>query len=191
MGNIVGIFTQEEKQIIIGKLLGDGYLRIQPRRTNAILGINHSVKQKDYVDWLYQRLKKFVNTPPKIRKSNGGRIAYRFTTRQHSGLTVLFKKFYLDNKKSIPREFHLTPLILAIWFMDDGSKSHKTYYLDTDKFDIKDQIKLQNALISYSISSTLNRSRQYFRIRIATKDAQKFTQIIRPYVIPSMLYKLV
>lgn len=52
MGNTVGSLTQEEYSIVIGKLLGDGYLRIQPGRTHAILEVNHLVEQKEYVDWL-------------------------------------------------------------------------------------------------------------------------------------------
>lgn len=60
MGNTVGSLTEAQKSIIVGMLLGDGSLR---RKTNTILKVNHSHKQKEYVDWLYNKLEKLVLTP--------------------------------------------------------------------------------------------------------------------------------
>ena len=51
MDNTVGSLTQEQKSIIIGSLLGDEYLRIIAGRKDAFLEINHSISEKDYVDW--------------------------------------------------------------------------------------------------------------------------------------------
>jgi len=81
MGNTVGSLTQEQKSIIIGSLLGDGYLRIIPGRKNAFLEINHSISEKDYVNWKYQKLKELIKSHPKQRKGKKGRIAYRFFTQ--------------------------------------------------------------------------------------------------------------
>jgi hypothetical protein len=82
MDNAVGSLTQFQKDIIIGCVLGDGYLRIFPGRKNALLEINHSVKAKYYVEWKYSILKNIAGAPPKIRKCNGKRLAYRFYTKQ-------------------------------------------------------------------------------------------------------------
>jgi len=71
MDNTVGSLTQLQKSIIIGCILGDGYLRIFPGRKNALMEINHSAKAKDYVDWKYSALKNVSGSPPKIRKGNG------------------------------------------------------------------------------------------------------------------------
>ena len=134
MDNTVGSLTQEQKSIIIGSLLGDEYLRIVPRRRNAFIEINHSISEKDYVNWKYQKLKNLVKSPPKARKGKGKRIAYRFFTKQHPEITKLYQEFYQDREKVIPN-FKLNPLIIAVWFMDDGSKSYRTYYLNTQRFD--------------------------------------------------------
>ncbi len=55
MDNTVGSLTKEEKSIIIGSVLGDGYLRIVPGRKNALFEINSSFKQKAYIDWKYEK----------------------------------------------------------------------------------------------------------------------------------------
>jgi len=67
----VGSLTQEQKSLIIGTILGDGYLRIIPRRKNAFLEVNHSANQRDYVDWKYSILRSIVKSGPKLRKGNG------------------------------------------------------------------------------------------------------------------------
>ena len=93
MDNTVGSLTQIQKSLIIGSLLGDGYARIIKGRKNAFLEINHSFHMKEYVDWKYEILKNIVISPPKMRKGNGNRIAYRFFTRQHPKITELFNLF--------------------------------------------------------------------------------------------------
>lgn len=78
MDNTVGSLSEEQKEVILGCLLGDGYMR---KKTNAHLQITHSVKQSTYVDWKYQILENLVLTPPKTYKGDAGRIGYRFFTR--------------------------------------------------------------------------------------------------------------
>jgi len=190
MDNTVGSLTQEQNSIIIGSLLGDGYLRIVPNRKNALFEVNHSYAQKDYVDWKYQKLKNITKSPPKARSGNAQRIAYRFFTRQHSELTKFYRMFYNNGKKIIP-QLELNPLVMAVWFMDDGSKSYKTFYLNTQQFDFTSQQKIIGMLKDYyGINSALNKDKNYYRIRIKQDSAKKFREIIVNYVISSMAYKL-
>ncbi len=190
MGNTVGSLTQVEKSIIIGSLLGDGYLRIVPGRKNAFLEVNHSISQKEYVDWKFRKLRNIIKNPPKERKGKGKRIAYRFFTQQHPELTELYLRFYSNKVKIIP-DLKLNPLIIAVWFMDDGSKSYKTYYLNTQSFDYLSQKRFVQILKKqYDINSSLNRDKQYYRIRIKQDSAKRFKKLIYNHIISSMKYKL-
>ena len=191
MGNTVGSLTQEQKSIVIGSILGDGYLRVVPGRRDAFLEINHSITEKPYVDWKYKKLKNLVKSAPKPRKGNGKRIAYRFLTRQHPELTKLYWRFYRNKKKIIPDNIKLTPLIIAVWFMDDGSRSYRSYYLNTQCFDYLSQKRLiQMIKKQCGIDCSLNRDKQYYRIRIKQHSAERFRKLINDYVIPAMKYKL-
>lgn len=190
MGNTVGSLTQDEISIILGSVLGDGYLRIIPGRSDAILEINHSFSAKAYVDWKHERLKRIVRTPPIKRKGREKRISYRFSTRQHPDLTKIYKRFY-DNKEKIVPDLKLNPLIMAVWFMDDGSSSYKTYYLNTQGFSYACQKKLIYYLWKqYDIDSALNKDKKYHRIRIKNNSAEKLRETIQDHIIPSMRYKL-
>jgi len=191
MDNTVGSLTQLQRSIIIGTILGDGYLRIVRGKKNALLEINHSLSQKEYVDWKYTALSALCKSAPKSRNGNGMRQAYRFTTRQHPELTTLHTAFYGESKKSIPDNITLDPLMLAVWFMDDGSRCRASdVYLNTQQFALQDQERLRAMLGSLAIESSLNKDKEYKRIRIAKSSIPKLFELISPYVIPSMTYKL-
>jgi len=192
MDNTVGSLTNLEKSVIIGSILGDGYLRIIPGRSNAFLEINHSIKAKDYVDYKFSLLKKICKSSPIERISNDGRLAYRFYSRQHESLTDLYQSFYHNGKKVIPNDLELDPVSLAIWYMDDGSKSRDCdVYLNTQQFSLNDQKKLLFLLKKMGINARLNKDKKYYRIRILKESIDSFMQIINPYIIDSMKYKLV
>jgi recombination protein RecA len=187
VGNTVGSLSEVQQQIIIGTLLGDGSMRC---KTNALLEINHTVRQKEYVDWKYRHLSELVRTPPKARNGNQGRIAYRFVTRSLSELTPFYRLFYEDGRKVIP-EVALTPLTLAVWFMDDGCRSRSAVYLNTQQFDSDGQRLLLEMLRNqWSIDGSLNKDKTYYRIRISVAGSVKLVNLIEPYVIPQLRYKL-
>jgi len=191
MDNTVGSLTQLQKSIIIGFLLGDGYLRILPGRKNAFLEINHSIEAKEYVDWKFQMLKNICVSGPKKRKGKGKRVAYRFFTRQHPELSELWKMFYQKGKKIIPSNLQLNPIILSVWFMDDGGRCGDfNFYLNTQKFRKEDQEKLIEKLKILGLEARLNRDKEYYRIRLLSSSIPKLKETIGGFLVPSMRYKL-
>ncbi len=191
MDNTVGSLTSYQKSVIIGTLLGDGYIRTIPGRRNAFLEINHSFSQREYVDWKYNVLKTITTSSPKPRKGNGARIAYRFFTKQHQYLSHLQNLFYVNGKKIVPEDILLNPLILAVWFMDDGSRCReRDVYLNTQQFDIKSQKRLLSSLEKLQLFASLNKDKNYKRIRFFKSSVSRLHKLITPHVIPSMQYKL-
>lgn len=190
-GNTVGSLTSAQHAILIGSLLGDGTLRRQGNRLNALLEVNHAYKHGAYVDWKWQHFQNFVLTPPKARKGKGVRVAYRFTTRSLPVFTNYYNWFYIDGKKIVPNDIVLDPLSLAVWFMDDGTRSRSAFYLNTQQFTLPEQQFLQELLFTtFGFKSALNRDKIYFRIRISTESSKKMKHLIEPYVVPCMKYKL-
>jgi len=187
----VGSLTQQQRSVIIGCILGDGYLRKMPGRGDAFLEINHSIKAKEYVDWKYSVLKNICESGPKERQIDEKRTAYRFFTKQHPELTELYQKFYKDGRKVVPSGIILNALILAVWFMDDGSKTKKgDVYLNTQQFQFKDQRRLLHALRMMGVRARLNKDKKYYRVRIYKESISRFIDLIKPYIIPSMQYKI-
>ena len=191
MVNTVERLNQFQKSVIIGTMLGDGYLRIVPGRQHAFLEINHALSQREYVMWKYDVLEGVRAGAPKMRKGNGTRVAIRFTTRQSEELTELYHRFYLNRVKIIPSDLKLDPVILSVWFMDDGSQCRESdVYLNTQQFDTKSQLILIKALQELGLEATLNKDKEYFRIRFLKKSISRFFEIIRPNIIPLMHDKI-
>ena len=183
----MGSLSEKQKSLIEGCLLGDGYMRC---KTNAHLQITHSINQKDYVDWKYKNLSEFVLTPPKSYKGNGMRIGYRFFTRSLPIFTNYYLRFY-KKQKIVPRDLNLTALALAIWYMDDGSKSGRSCYLNTQKFTSKDQEFLISILRRrFGLQAHRDKDKKYYRLRFPLEDSRKFSKIVGPFILPSMQYKL-
>ena len=202
--------TKEQRAIIIGTLLGDGHLEASDKLRTYRLKIEHSIKEKEYVDWLYQKLKPWTNGLPKTRKVNSifpnGKILesikYGFTTYSHGKLRYYGQQFYSkDKKKVVPKIISklLNPLAIAIWYLDDGSwKSarHKTFIIHTHAFSKQELKNLQRALENFKIKTRLHRQNReektYWRMYVLSESAAEFRKLIIPIVnqMPSMEYKL-
>ena len=85
----------------------------------------------------------------------------------------------------------LTPVALAHWVMGDGWFLSKGVALSTDSFSLEDTIKLINVLIiRYNLKCTLHKSNEGHRIYISRNSVGKVIEIVKPYLIASMYYKV-
>mgnify|MGYP001576926747 CR=1 FL=1 len=199
--------TKEQRAIIIGTLLGDGHLETQDRDRTYRLKIEHSIKQKEYVDWLYQKLRPLVGASPRERTDKAGFGAsyrsYSFTTYSLGLFRFYGHQFYPKNGiKVVPKSIRklLEPLSIAIWYLDDGSfksNRHKTFIIHSHSFTQGELKRIQDALLNkFGIRTTLNRQQYtgklYWRIYILSESAYRFLKLIKPVIdqLPSMKYKL-
>lgn len=202
MNNLIDTkLTQEQQEIIVGLLLGDGHLETRNNGRTYRLKVEHSEKQLDYTEWLYSVFKNLCDQTELYRRvREDGRISVGFTTRTVGSFRFYGQQFYVDGKKRIPPMIHkmLTPQGLAVWFMDDGSRKsarHKTYNIHTlgyTKTELEmTQSKLKNLFgIKVVLHSQRNDS---WRMYIGADSASKFTELVAPLVqkFPSMRKKLV
>jgi len=188
-----------QRSILVGLLLGDGHLEAQNGGKTYRLKVEHSTKQKEYTDWLYEHFKNFVREKPitKEKLLNSKKFtSYYFTTYSLGFFRFYAQQFYVDKKKVIPKIIRklLDPQALAIWFMDDGSlKSsyHKTYIIHTLGYTREDLLLVQKLLENkFSIKTRIHKQYDKFRLYFLSDTADKFRELIEPYLIPSMKYKL-
>ena len=190
--------TPKQKQIIIGKILGDGHLETVNEKT-CRLKIEHSYKQRAYVDWLYQELKNLAASQPKIKRQlvNGkAYYKYWFNTKYTSSLRFYAQQFYQGKQKIVPKLIGrwLTPLTLAVWFMDNGSvKSnlHRARLINTQGFHRAEVTRLIKTLVEkYNLRCRLRKQKEGYQIMILAESAKQFADLIKNNIHPSMSYKL-
>lgn len=199
------VLTPEQKDVLIGSVLGDGNIRILKKQ--ACLTISHSEKQKEYVWWKYKIFQNWVLTKPRkeIRKYHKNQTrnltSWRWSTISHPVLTQFYNLFYQKGFKDIPESIGsllTSPLILAIWYMDDGSrKPHGNgAFLHTQCFSMDGQIRLMQTLKrNFSINAKLSsaglwQGRRLFRLYITAESFNPFRNLISSYLLPSMQYKI-
>ena len=200
MGNTVGsrgVLTNRQREIIIGTLLGDGHLEKNGRHTR--LRIDHYNKQKGYIFWLVNELGPFSLMPREIHEADkrSGKVYSRwhFSTKSLPIFDEFHKMFYIGKRKIIPirlDEF-ITPLSLAIWYMDDGfrRKDSKGFYLCTSSYTQEEHIKLQEILYKrFSIFTAIHHQGEYLRTFIPSASADIFNGLIKQYILPNLSYKL-
>lgn len=209
--------SEETKQIIIGSLLGDGCIC-----KTGDFREKHSLAQEQYLKWKAEKLGHIIADVSRydaLDKRNGEiSSGYLLRTITHTYLLDMEKKFYIrndlnDRVKIIPEDIanYLNPLVLAIWFMDDGytdwgyrngTKPHKnslpSCFLCTDCFQPEEIFNLIIAIKKifninaqiYMHTKSSNRSPSKIRIKFNTIESQKFIKIISEHMQKELLYKI-
>jgi len=192
--------TKKQKAIVIGNILGDGYLEYNGCRGTR-LQMKQAEKYKEYIFWLHKELKSLCKSGPSQRKDNR---QWYFGTRFVDEFTELRKRFYdQQGIKIVPDEIGkiLTePLSLAIWYMDDGTldfrpKDHFAFSLTVNCFSIGEtrklsQVLLDNFGIISSVQNPLCRGKRYPKLYIGKNGREKFLKLIRPFILGCFRYKL-
>lgn len=200
LDNTVGSgLTQEQKDLILGTLLGDGSM--EKRWKNPRLRIDHSEAQKEYVLWKYSLLQAIATREPHSTRQTDFRsgtvtVHWYFTTKATPELDFFYRLFYCEGKKRIRKDIvsHFrNPLSLAVWLMDDGYKRNDCNALrfSTDCFSYEEQKILQYCFQeNFGISSKLHKKGSAWNIYIPSGEMDRMRKLIHSFLIPSMNYKL-
>ena len=143
---------------IQGELLGDGYLS---SRCNYSACVGYSSKYSEYIDYISNKLKGFgVKQSGKILKRVGGfkSFVYKYTSLNYEELYSLYKSWYPEGKKIVPRNIELSPVTIRQWFIGDGcllkAKSYPQIVFCTESFPTCDVEFLISKLGEIGIEST-------------------------------------
>ena len=193
-----------QKSLLIGSMLGDGTMRMGEKAVNANFKVDHGLKQKEYVFWKYEILKNFVPTLPKLSyrtDTNGRRYekSWWFRTIRHPLLTDIYCWFYITESyrcgtKIVPLDLYdsLDPLALAVWIMDDGSYNRKALDISTYSFTLQEVQFLCSVIEKkFSIRMLYHQDRDKgYRMYANMAETKKLVDLIKPYIIPTMMYKI-
>lgn len=191
--------TKVQKETLVGILLGDAHLETTNNGKTYRLKVEQKIGHKEYVDHLYEVFQDWVLTPPvrrAVKRGENSSENYRFSTVSHSAFRFYAAQFYTREKKSIPKLLHrwLSDRSLTYWFMDDGSiksKQSKGVIFNTQGFSFKEVEQLCSLLVdSFELQASLRSQKEGQQIYISGHSYERFCEIVTPYLLPSMKYKL-
>lgn len=189
-----------QKQIILGGLLGDSSMC-----KNSIT-FSQCEKQYEYVRW---KNKILCNDENKIKKTYNTwgnkkypRYYFYYSIHNETDLLCFIKKnlYSREGRKKISLKYlnELTPLGLAVWWMDDGnislSKRDRYGKWSTHCFNYEEHILLKKYFKEkWDINVNIKQEKgKYYFLRLNVAELKKLIKIIYPYVldVPNMSYKV-
>jgi hypothetical protein len=167
-------------------------------KVQARLSVTHIVDNADYILWKKSILEELTNVH---MYENVGRDGRRNTltlhTNRHPLYTAVRERMYYHGRKTIDPHFlkHLDWEVLAIFYMDDGCYKNGTkeeaIYLSTNCFTYAEQEMFCFHLFKkFGLKFTINKHMGSYRLRLSSKDVDKFMQGVKPFILPSFQYKL-
>jgi uracil-DNA glycosylase family 4 len=180
--------------VVCGTVLGDGCLQ----GGSSCLTVSHSARQLDYALFktnLLAELKPSLEQR-EVAIAAGGAREYPVVlarTRAHRALRTLRRDFYRPRKVVPPWiAERLNPRMLAIWFMDDGytrirpGGRRPLAEIATVCFSDADIQALIHGLRRMGLPAKALRGRIHFDV----DTTRRLSEIIAPYIIETMRYKL-
>lgn len=196
-------FSQEDhqlshlqEQMILGSLLGDMNIG-KPRKHHPTcrLSLVHSIKQKELFMKKVEILGEFMSNYREYsyldNRTNKIYSTIRGNSNSHKVFNDMYNKLYINDIKTITKEYldminH--PIALAYWFMDDGTNSGQ---IATNCFSFEEVKLLSNWLENkFGIITTIHKNLRNYTLYIVASSRFEFDNLISPYIIPSMKYKL-
>jgi recombination protein RecA len=190
-------------QVLLGGLMGDGALSPTRSGNGARFRWGHGAKQAEYADW---KASMFANV--NVSRSTNAKGAVFHDLQPLPELAELRESVYLGGKKVLSDDYlkRLTPLSLAVWYMDDGGFTLRSKGLQArteggsgrseicvQAFSFDSRERLRNYLAdTWGIEAklTVRGARQMAVLQFPTAETAKLHALIAPFVHPSMQYKL-
>jgi len=196
---------EQQFQLILGSLMGDGNLSPNRRgRSGTRFRMGHGARQVAYLDWKASLL---GNIPYARTVNAKGAVFADFTPLPELG--ELHEAVYFgDGKKHLTWDYlkSLTPLALAVWYMDDGCFTLRSKGLQERTAGGTGRIEIcveamspgsRDRLVGYlrdtyglDVKLQCRGAVKQSVLRFSNSASEKFQKLVAPYVHPSMEYKL-
>ena len=179
--------------VACGTLLGDGTLQAK----SSCLTFSHSAKQSEYAGFKARLLAELdvAQEQRDVAAAVGEDRRHEVVlvrTRAHRALRTLRADFYRE-RKLVPEWIseQLNPRMLAFWFLDDGynrirSGRRPIAEIAAMSFSSHDLVVLMRGLLRLGLPAKAVRG----RLRFDVQATARLSEMIAPYVPPSMRYKL-
>ncbi len=197
--------SDQQLQVVLGGLMGDGNLSPNRQGRHGVrFRMGHGAKQAGYLDWKVSML---GNIPCSRRTNAAGAGFADFTPLPELG--ELQEVVYLGGgKKHLTWDYlkALTPLALAVWYMDDASLAIRSKGVQTRTAGGSGRAEIcveamsegsRDRLVDHLRDAfglecrlSLRGGRQKAVLQFTTAATERLQSIIAPFVHPSMDYKL-
>lgn len=204
--------TQRQIELIYGSLMGDA-----KKVSHNAVGFGQGGTQEEYCFWKFIETASIISKPSfreyksYDERSGNTSTSWRCYTTANSHLEPIIYEFYNTGVKEVTQKIldNLSDFSVAVWFMDDGRTDwfhrdlieHPHWNITpmcifcTDSFSYESCLLIQKWFLEkFNIKVRLKerqlKDRIGYRVVVDNEDTNKFIDLIKPHIIPSMLYKV-
>jgi len=185
--------SEEAREWLDGEIIGDGCLWSCSKYSARFA---YGSKYKEYIQYVSDILKSFgIKQGGKIIEHYYKEMdcyTYHYQSLSYEELRSIRKRWYPENKKIIPRDLELTPLVCRQWYIGDGCLHHQEkgrphITLSTEGFPISDVEWLVEQLNKLGFKSARQPSKN--TTRISTYSTKQFLDYIGKSPVDCYNYK--
>lgn len=187
--------TDEQKEVIIGCMLGDGHLL-----ERGVFKVSHAYHQYEYLKRVREILHPLSGPmayEEKTMKGSGEvRAAFGFRTSQHVWLKAMRKMFYPEGKRVFPAPLldSLSERSLAFWYFDDGTLydgNLPAFALgDVDEATVENTIRALGGRFGFDTYLSPRSTPTCQIVSLRSASAGRLFEIVAPYATADMLHKI-
>ncbi|MDX1620638.1 MAG: LAGLIDADG family homing endonuclease, partial [Nitriliruptorales bacterium] len=188
-------------EVILGGLMGDGALSPTRSGHGARFRFGHGEAQTEYADW---KASLFPNIT--ASRSTNEKDAVFYDLQPLPELAELRDAVYIGGKKVLSYEYlkALTPLSIALWYMDDGTFTLRSKGVQertrggsgrseicVQAMERTSRLRLRDHLAdAWGIEAKLVERAGQAVLQFPTAETDRLHRLVAPYIHPSMDYKL-
>lgn len=180
-----------QQSALIGSLLGDSSIS-----NKFIFNIGHGIKQEEYYKHKIQlfspNIKFLEYRREKVdKRTNNTYIALQAYSSRYEDIVELRHLFYKDNIKRVTTTIleKFNEISLAYLFMDDGNYEKYGAKIALCNFSNESLQLFQEFLFNkWKIEASIHKNKSLY---IKANSRKIFINLIRPYIIPTMMYKII
>lgn len=184
--------TPRLRSILIGSMLGDGSLRRVGEGTARFIE-HHCVAQRGYLDWKVREFGDYVsNVGP---SDKGQHLGFRMSTISSSAFYPFWVRFYPTGKGAKTFEaldpYDVDSLALAVWYMDDGSKTESFVRFSVGKGVENNQLRLDILRGLGMEAAVYGEGTRDVSIHLTNRTSlTRFLELVSPHIPLEMAHKL-
>jgi hypothetical protein len=176
---LIGNLTDNQRQVIIGTVLGGSSLIKPPKGTNYYLSMRSSNQT-----WLKYKAEELDDCFKSTNLVSNGNT-YRINSICHKAFTELHDLLYRDGKRVITEELldSLRDVSLAIWFLDGGSmigRNRKNAYINTTKFGEEGTLIVEKYFNLIDMTCKKNKNGTRRKVVFSVQGTERLFRIIAP-----------
>lgn len=193
--------NRKTRGLLVGTLLGDSSIHTTPH--NCIFQFTHQIKQKEFAFHKAEVISSSFNKKkkePSYYKSNTayGEVEYYKYSLANKYFNYLHRIAYPLGKKLFSRKLlnYLTPQGIAWWYMDDGGLGRKDINSEMRISTYCSLEEIETIILYFQEvwgikgNKRLSKKHQTYYLAFGYKEAKKFEKLVRPFILPTMEYKL-